>query len=405
MKTKIWAVAVVFLLVAVAIFAVWDAPSGPARFKDPVQMKSTLAVTGATTLTGGVASDVAVANDTTGGNAGARNEISGRMLLAMVPFGTMTNASTETTLYLDDSPAGEWTPALVLDAGKMTIATTDVDTTAETITVTTHGLNNGTFVQYHAAAGTVLGGLADLGEYYLVGKTTSTFQLAATAGGAAINLTGTGNSSQYFLPRVHTAVSTSVYRVGANSLATSFTSLSAAGDGISRAITPDDLEADEFIGFWIYSTDVLVAGHLTLVLTDDGGARTYNVPAVATKNKWTWVEVDITALTGGTGDAVSAVAIKLSTAGTAAHSAFTVYLDQMYKWDAADELALSKDLAEDGVVGVLHQVKTDAAATAHTWTAAVQDTDFFVAYRSGNDSLVQITDQSTFTGFAVVSHR
>lgn len=198
------------------------------------------------------------------------------------------------------------------------------------------------------------------------------------------------------------SASTTYYRVGTTSLKVAFLATAVAGSGVTRSITPDDLEADEYIGFWAYSTEALKAGELTLVLTDNGGARTYNVPAVAA-GVWTWCEVDISALTGGTGDVVSAVSILLSTAGAAAHGAFDFYVDAMRKWDSADEEALGYALVQDGVLSVL--ALTTANTGDHTQIALVENTNFFVAYRTGNDSLVWITDQSTYSHTALIAYQ
>lgn len=80
----------------------------------------------------------------------------------------------------------------------LTIATSAVDTTAETITATAHGLVNGAQVNYNNQGGASITGLTSGNDYYVVNATANTFQLSATSGGAAINLTGTGNNSQTF---------------------------------------------------------------------------------------------------------------------------------------------------------------------------------------------------------------
>lgn len=67
-------------------------------------VEGTLEVDGATRLD----SDLTVSADSTGGNAGARNTIIGKPQLKLVSLGTMTNGSTETTSYMDDTPDGEW---------------------------------------------------------------------------------------------------------------------------------------------------------------------------------------------------------------------------------------------------------------------------------------------------------
>lgn len=52
--------------------------------------------------------DITLSADSSGGNAGARNEIQALPRLKMVALGTGTNGSTETTSYMDDTPDGEW---------------------------------------------------------------------------------------------------------------------------------------------------------------------------------------------------------------------------------------------------------------------------------------------------------
>lgn len=66
------------------------------------------------------------------------------------------------------------------------------DTAADTFTYTAHGLNNGDAVILQSLSLTT--GISNGTYYYVVGKTANTFQLALTAGGAAINLTGSNDS-------------------------------------------------------------------------------------------------------------------------------------------------------------------------------------------------------------------
>jgi hypothetical protein len=56
----------------------------------------------------GADADITLGADSSGGNAGARNEIQGLPRLKMVALGTGTDGSAETVNYLDDSPTGEW---------------------------------------------------------------------------------------------------------------------------------------------------------------------------------------------------------------------------------------------------------------------------------------------------------
>lgn len=201
------------------------------------------------------------------------------------------------------------------------------------------------------------------------------------------------------------SASSTIARIGSNSLKAAFTAAAAAGDGFSDPITSGDWEAEESVGVWIYASEALAAGDLTLVLTDDGGARTYNVPAVATANKWTWVEIDISGLTGGTGDAITEVAFKLSSAGATAHGAFNVWLDGAWKWDATAEKALGVDLIDaPGAVRSFLTI-TRANTGTHGMTKLTENTDFFIHSESGNDFLVFVGDQSANSGLALVNHK
>jgi len=80
----------------------------------------------------------------------------------------------------------------------MTIATTDVNITTNTITSTAHGLVNGAQLNYNNQGGTSITGLTSGSDYFVINKTVNTFQLALTSGGDAIDISGTGNNSQTF---------------------------------------------------------------------------------------------------------------------------------------------------------------------------------------------------------------
>lgn len=77
-----------------------------------------------------------------------------------------------------------------------------VNLTSDTFTVAGHGLANGDKVVYHANGGTAITGLTSGTLYYVVGVSGNDFQLSATSGGAAINISGTQASlgtEQYIL--------------------------------------------------------------------------------------------------------------------------------------------------------------------------------------------------------------
>lgn len=80
--------------------------------RDDVFVEGTLEVDGASRFDGALtaADDFTLSSPTNGGNAGARSQIQGLVKVKMVSLGTMTNGSTETTSYTDDSSAGEYAP-------------------------------------------------------------------------------------------------------------------------------------------------------------------------------------------------------------------------------------------------------------------------------------------------------
>lgn len=69
-----------------------------------------------------VTGDVSVAAESTGGNAGARNEVSGLWRSTFIDLGAGTNGATETVSYIDANPTGEWAE---VDAGTNITVTAD----------------------------------------------------------------------------------------------------------------------------------------------------------------------------------------------------------------------------------------------------------------------------------------
>lgn len=282
-------------------------------------------VTGATTVAAVTLSaettvsgnhDIVLADDTTGGNAGAKKQIEGLPKIKMLTLSTMTNGSTETTSYMDDTPGGEWGPE---------------------------------------------GGTADPTD---------------TEGAT-------------------------YYKIGSKSLKLAWLDAAVDGDGVKATLVEDDLEANESIGFWFRTDTALTAAWLELVLTDDGGARTYNFPEVATTDTWTWIEINISDLAAGTGDAVTEVKILISAAGASGLGDFNCWVDGMWKWDADDEESLGADIVQDGVLSVMTVL--DGQGSANRMLLLTENTDYFIHYQS-TDALVIITDQSTYAGIALIAY-
>ncbi|MFA6046258.1 MAG: hypothetical protein WC718_14840 [Phycisphaerales bacterium] len=274
---------------------------------------SSLTIQGSSTFVG----DVTIYPNATGGNAGVKNEGSGLWRLKQVALGTMVNGSTETTSYMDDSPAGEYT---------YTVTTT-----------------------------------------------------------------------------VTLAESTSIYRFGSKSLQVIFASDAITDAGAKRTITGDNLEGNESVGAWFYPTVALAAGDIQVLLTDNGGARTFTNTVALPATTWTWQEFDIGALAAGTGDTVTEFGVTLTGQNIATLGAFSLYLDGAWKWDADAEEALGTAILQDGVLSVM--TIATAAATDNTPAMLAENTGYFVHYEpGGNDFLVTITDQSAASGVALIAY-
>ena len=69
------------------------------------------------------------------------------------------------------------------------------DNTTDTFTLAAHGLANGTPVQVRNSGGALPAGLSIDTEYYIINTAANTFQLSATVGGAAINITDNGSGT------------------------------------------------------------------------------------------------------------------------------------------------------------------------------------------------------------------
>jgi len=207
--------------------------------------------------------------------------------------------------------------------------------------------------------------------------------------------------------RVVASSDTDTYRAGASSLKLAFAVDAVAADGAIGTIgANDDLSANESIGFWIYSSEKLRSGDFYIEIVDGTSVTDYtvDVPAISAK-RWTWVECDISACEGGGADcdAVTDLNFKISTTGAANLGAVDIYLDSMWKWDAADEETLGKNIISDGVLKVLSI--TTANGQPNTIDALTEYTDYFTHYQTGDDAIVTISDQSAESGIALIAHQ
>jgi len=81
------------------------------------------------------------------------------------------------------------------------VAPFSVNTSTDTITAANHPFTDGDVVRLSVSGGTLPGGLAALTDYYVRDAIGNTLKLAATAGGAAIDITSAG-PGQFFIGEI-----------------------------------------------------------------------------------------------------------------------------------------------------------------------------------------------------------
>lgn len=115
---------------------------------------------------------------------------------------TIANGAVTAITVTNNGSSYETAPTVYVNVPYRTIATTAVNTTAETITYNNHGLTTGDRIRYYVGGGAAIGGLSDATTYYAIVTDANTFKVALNAtnagNGTAINLSGTGNNAQYF---------------------------------------------------------------------------------------------------------------------------------------------------------------------------------------------------------------
>tara|TARA_E500000318_G_scaffold101212_1_gene104536 strand:- start:513 stop:1985 length:1473 start_codon:yes stop_codon:yes gene_type:complete len=155
-----------------------------------------------------------------------------------------------------------------------TVATSAVDTTANTITITNHGFVANQEVVYQANGGTAIAGLTDATIFFV--KTVSSANavtLSASAGGSVISLTGTGNNAQSF-----SGTSTKAFTATEN-----FTPSTNSGSSctVTRPPVSGDGSSIDATIFGITGTEA-VAGvdNVTDIAVNVAGARYVQAPTV-----------------------------------------------------------------------------------------------------------------------------
>lgn len=193
-----------------------------------------------------------------------------------------------------------------------------------------------------------------------------------------------------------------VWKFGANSARLDLLDMAATDTIAQTAFGAEDWEALEDVGFWWRSNATSAATDFDLHLTDDGGTRSFDLPAITVANQWQFAKVDISALAAGTGDAITRISIECDHATNCDNR--IIYIDNFYVWDSADETALTFNILDQpGAVGSAWAFVTlDSGAQTHARTALVHcatiggsATDFVVD--PIDNTIISVDDNSAST--------
>lgn len=192
------------------------------------------------------------------------------------------------------------------------------------------------------------------------------------------------------------AESTTLERVGSSALQITVGASPADGNGADNTLTSgnQDWSADESVGLWMRCSLTTASGDWVLEITDSvAGATEVAIPALATANTWTWLEINIGGVADASKDVITTIGLDLSAAGATAFAAGgTCLFDFMVKWDGASEEALSQDVLEGSIPTALAMVTGTGGNRIPV--VIVEHTDYFIHYETGNDFFVALTDQS-----------
>lgn len=175
--------------------------------------------------------------------------------------------------------------------------------------------------------------------------------------------------------------------VGANKLKSLTTA--AIGDKSYVTIGSVDWSASNRVGFWAFSDIALNAGDLRFYVYT-GTAQYANVPAIPA-GVYTWVEVDISAMTSLT--TVTQYGFQRNKAAI-----FNVDIDHLARFNTAAISTLNQ--IPVGIVQ-LNQILTANTGT-HTFTALVEDTDYILGANARH--IIYLTNQSANSIMAYYSY-
>jgi hypothetical protein len=115
---------------------------------------------------------------------------------------TVSGGKVTKILVTNTGSSYETVPTVTVQVPVLTVSSSSVNLTFDTINYASHGQANSAALVYNNGGGTSIVGLTSGNTYYVTNPVTNSFKLATSAANAAnnvsIDLTGQGNNNQYF---------------------------------------------------------------------------------------------------------------------------------------------------------------------------------------------------------------
>ena len=167
------------------------------------------------------------------------------------------------------------------------IAVTSVSATTNAFTLASHGYQNQQVLQV-SSSGTIPAPLAASTNYYVVGRTSSTFQLAASLDGPAIDLTDAGSGTiSVQVPATYPWYAINVPRDSGillpypMSVAIGLDDANSAGLSVSGTITGEDIWGDVQTEAFTTLADATAGGTFTVRQTDRAWRKVWKIAVTA----------------------------------------------------------------------------------------------------------------------------
>ncbi len=193
-------------------------------------------------------------------------------------------------------------PQIIFSPTAAVQATFTVTAATDLVTSNAHGLSNGDLLQLTTQT-TLPAGLALATDYYVINATTNTFQLAATPGGVAVDITDTGTGTQTFHLKGKAIYVGDYEAIGVHLTFGSTPTMTIKFQGSVDQDAPDFNAAQSITNLWDYIEVIDRQTSATPLTGDTGiacsGTADNRIFEINTKCL-NWVTVAVTAFTQGT---------------------------------------------------------------------------------------------------------